>query len=68
MAITDAVDAVQVDNPLGQNFDEDDILGEESDGNKGKKAKQEDEFGMSSDEEQELAKRKQLRKEKEAAE
>jgi hypothetical protein len=47
---TDVVDAVQL-NTLDQNFDEDDIFGDQKDGTDNRKVKGDDDFGMSSDEE-----------------
>ena len=57
------VDAVQL-NTLDQNFDEDDILGEDDQKEKNRKVKGEDDFGMSSDEEQRLEARKKAKKDK----
>ncbi len=51
-------------NTLDQNFDEDDILGEDDQKEKNRKVKGEDDFGMSSDEEQRLEARKKAKKEK----
>ena len=61
----DVADPVQL-NPIDQNFDEDDILGDgnvESKPGK-KKVKGDDDFGMSSDEEKQLEKRKLAKKKK----
>ena len=53
--VNDVADAVQLGNV--EQFDEDDILGDDSDAEK-KKVKGDDDFGMSSDEEKEIAKLK----------